>query len=158
VLIRLMKVEHLVYNKDNQEDKDGLFDAADTVRDTLQIFVDMVAGISVNKAAMRSAAAEGFATATDLADYLVKQGVPFRDAHETVASVVKHCVDEQCDIADLSLEILQSYHSVIKEDVFDVLTLEGSVAARNHIGGTSPERVHEAAQALIKSLQKDLDN
>src|SRR5690625_3016072 len=124
-LLMLMKAQPLAYNKDNQEDKEGLFDAADTVRDTLQIFVDMVAGIRVNAQAMRKAAAEGFATATDLADYLVKQGVPFRDAHETVASVVKRCVDEQCDIADLSLEVLQSYHSAIKEDVFSVLPLEG---------------------------------
>ncbi|HLS17966.1 MAG TPA: argininosuccinate lyase [Paenalcaligenes sp.] len=156
-LLMLMKAQPLAYNKDNQEDKEGLFDAADTVRDTLQIFVDMVAGIRVNAQAMRHAAAEGFATATDLADYLVKQGVPFRDAHETVASVVKRCVDEQCDIADLSLEVLQSYHSAIKEDVFSVLTLEGSVAARNHIGGTAPERVSEAATALIKALKKDLN-
>ncbi len=153
-LLMLMKAQPLAYNKDNQEDKEGLFDAADTVRETLHIFVDLVKGITVNKEAMRQAAAEGFATATDLADYLVKQGVPFRDAHETVASVVKHCVDARCDIADLSLDVLQSYHPAIKEDVFSVLTLEGSVAARNHVGGTAPERVREAAQALLTALKK----
>lgn len=152
-LLMLMKAQPLAYNKDNQEDKEGLFDTADTLRETLQIFVDMVGGITVNKEAMRAAAAEGFATATDLADYLVKQGLPFRDAHETVAQVVRHCVDQQCDLSDLDLATLQSYHPEIKEDIFSVLTLEGSVAARAHIGGTAPERVREAAQTLLAELQ-----
>jgi|SRR5690625_636600 len=151
-LLMLMKAQPLAYNKDNQEDKEGLFDTADTVNDTLHIFVDLVGGIRVNAQAMRQAAAEGFATATDLADYLVKQGVPFRDAHETVAGVVRHCVDADCDISDLSLEQLQSYHPDIKDDVFAVLTLDGSVAARAHIGGTAPERVREAAQVYIERL------
>lgn len=154
-LLMLMKAQPLAYNKDNQEDKEGLFDTADTVRDTLQIFVDMVDGIQVNRKAMQQAAAEGFATATDLADYLVQQGVPFRDAHETVAEVVKHCVEQQCDISDLDLNVLQSFHTKIKDDVYQILTLEGSVAARAHIGGTAPNRVREAAQALIKSIEKN---
>lgn len=113
----------------------------------------MVGGITVNKEAMRTAAAEGFATATDLADYLVKKGVPFRDAHQIVAEVVRHCVDAQCDLSDLSLQALQQFSAIIQEDVFAVLTLEGSVAARAHIGGTAPERVREAAQTLLTELQ-----
>lgn len=149
-LLMLMKAQPLAYNKDNQEDKEGLFDTVDTLQDTLQIFVDLIGGIRVNKEAMRQAAAEGFATATDLADYLVKKGLPFRDAHETVASAVKYCVENQCDLSDLSLERLQEYHPAIEADVFQVLTLEGSVAARNHVGGTAPEQVRQAAQALLQ--------
>jgi len=149
-LLMLMKAQPLAYNKDNQEDKEGLFDTVDTLQDTLQIFVDLIGGIRVNKEAMRQAAAEGFATATDLADYLVKKGLPFRDAHETVARAVKYCVENQCDLSDLSLERLQEYHPAIEADVFQVLTLEGSVAARNHVGGTAPEQVRQAAQALLQ--------
>ncbi len=149
-LLTLMKGQPLAYNKDNQEDKEGLFDAADTIRDTLTIFVDMVAGIKVNASAMRDAALQGFATATDLADYLVKKGLPFRDAHEIVASAVRHCEQAACDLADLSLEQLQAFDSRIADDIFQVLTLEGSVAARKHIGGTAPERVRIEAQRLIE--------
>ena len=148
-LLTLMKGQPLAYNKDNQEDKEGLFDAADTIRDTLTIFVDMVAGIKVKPDAMRAAALQGFATATDLADYLVKKGIPFRDAHETVAHAVRACEEQGCDLADLSLEQLQAFHAAIEEDVFSVLTLEGSVAARNHIGGTAPERVKIEAQRVL---------
>src|SRR5690606_28845058 len=140
-LLTLMKGQPLAYNKDNQEDKEGLFDSADTIRDTLTIFVDMVSGIKVKPDAMRAAALQGFATATDLADYLVKKGVPFRDAHETVAHAVRTCEEQNCDLADLSLEQLRAFNTSINEDVFDVLTLEGSVAARNHVGGTAPQRV-----------------
>ncbi|GAA5092754.1 argininosuccinate lyase [Paenalcaligenes hermetiae] len=149
-LLTLMKAQPLAYNKDNQEDKEGLFDAADTIRDTLTIFVDMIAGIQVKAEAMRAAALQGFATATDLADYLVKKGLPFRDAHETVALAVRECEQKGCDLADLSLEALQAFHPSIENDVFDVLTLEGSVAARNHIGGTAPERVRIEAQRLLE--------
>ena len=127
-LLTLMKGQPLAYNKDNQEDKEGLFDAADTVRDTLTIFVDMIEGIKVDANAMRNAALRGYATATDLADYLVKKGVPFRDAHETVASAVLACEQQKCDITELSLEQLKEFNSLIEQDVFDVLTLEGSVA------------------------------
>lgn len=148
-LLTLMKGQPLAYNKDNQEDKEGLFDAADTIRDTLTIFVDMVGGISVHADAMRNAALQGYATATDLADYLVKKGLPFRDAHETVALAVRDCEQKGCDLADLSLAELQAFHASIEEDIFEVLTLEGSVAARNHIGGTAPERVRLEAQRIL---------
>ncbi len=148
-LLTLMKGQPLAYNKDNQEDKEGLFDTADTVRDTLIIFADMVGGIQVKAEAMRAAALQGFATATDLADYLVKRGVPFRDAHEAVARAVRECEQKGSDLADLSLAELQRIHPLIEADVHAVLTLEGSVAARSHIGGTAPVRVKEAAQKIL---------
>ncbi len=145
-LLTLMKGQPLAYNKDNQEDKEPLFDTADTVLITLEIYADMLRGISVNKANMRQAALEGFATATDLADYLVKKGMPFRDAHEAVALAVKHAVNKGCDLADLPLNELQQFSSSIASDVFSVLTLEGSVASRDHIGGTAPNQVKQAIQ------------
>ena len=148
-LLTLMKGQPLAYNKDNQEDKEGLFDTADTVRDTLTIFADMVGGIKVKPDAMRAAALQGFATATDLADYLVKKGVPFRDAHEAVAHAVRECETKGCDLADLSVDQLRQFHPSIESDVHTVLTLEGSVAARSHIGGTAPARVKEAAQKTL---------
>jgi len=148
-LLTLMKGQPLAYNKDNQEDKEGLFDTADTVRDTLRIFEDMVGGIRVQPDAMRAAALQGFATATDLADYLVKRGVPFRDAHEVVAHAVRECVERQCDLADLSVDELRAFHAQIGDDVHSVLTLEGSVSARSHLGGTAPERVREEAQRIL---------
>ena len=152
-LLTLMKGQPLAYNKDNQEDKEGLFDAADTVRDTLIIFVDMVGGIQVKAQAMRDAAMQGFATATDLADYLVKKGVPFRDAHETVAAAVRACEERGCDLADLGLSELKAFNPLIEDDIYQVLTLEGSVAARNHIGGTAPERVRAEAQRILEQAQ-----
>lgn len=152
-LLTLMKGQPLAYNKDNQEDKEGLFDTADTVRDTLTIFADMIGGVRVKPDAMRSAAKQGFATATDLADYLVKKGLPFRDAHEVVALAVKTCETQGCDLSDLSLEALQAYAPSIETDVFAVLTLEGSVNARSHVGGTAPVRVREAAQALLNEIE-----
>ena len=148
-LLTLMKGQPLAYNKDNQEDKEGLFDTADTVRDTLRIFVDMMGGVTVKAQAMRDAALQGFSTATDLADYLVKKGIPFRDAHEIVALAVRTCVERQCDLADLSLAELQAFNPAIADDVHQVLTLEGSVSARNHIGGTAPARVKEEAERMI---------
>ncbi|HUH59665.1 MAG TPA: argininosuccinate lyase [Candidimonas sp.] len=148
-LLTLMKGQPLAYNKDNQEDKEGLFDSADTIRDTLTIFVDMIGGIRVNAQAMRAAAMQGYATATDLADYLVKKGVPFRDAHETVALAVRECEQRGCDLADLPLADLQGFNKLVEQDIYAVLTLEGSVAARNHIGGTAPERVREEAQRIL---------
>jgi argininosuccinate lyase len=148
-LLTLMKGQPLAYNKDNQEDKEGLFDSADTIRDTLTIFVDMVGGIRVKADAMRAAALQGFATATDLADYLVKKGVPFRDAHETVAHAVRACEERGCDLADLSLDDLKGFHALIEQDIYQVLTLEGSVAARKHIGGTAPERVKLEAERVL---------
>jgi argininosuccinate lyase len=148
-LLTLMKGQPLAYNKDNQEDKEGLFDTADTIRDTLTIFADMMGGVRVKPDAMRAAALQGYATATDLADYLVKRGVPFRDAHETVALAVRSCEQRGCDLADLSLDELRTFHAGIGPDVFQVLTLEGSVAARRHIGGTAPERVRLEAQRIL---------
>ena len=148
-LLTLMKGQPLAYNKDNQEDKEGLFDAADTIRDTLTIFVDMVSGIRVKPEAMREAAMQGYATATDLADYLVKKGLPFRDAHETVAHAVRACEERGCDLADLSVAELQGFHPLVGDDIHQVLTLEGSVAARKHIGGTAPERVREEAERIL---------
>jgi len=149
-LLTLMKGQPLAYNKDNQEDKEPLFDTVDTVVDTLRIFADMAGGITVKPEAMRAAALQGYATATDLADYLVKKGLPFRDAHEAVAHAVRTCVDANCDLSDLSLEQLQKFSPLIGDDVFAVLTLEGSVAARDHVGGTAPNQVR-AAIARIRS-------
>lgn len=151
-LLTLMKGQPLAYNKDNQEDKEGLFDSADTLRDTLTIFADMIGGIRVRKQSMRDAALMGFSTATDLADYLVKKGLPFRDAHETVALAVRHCEDKQCDLADLTLDEMRKFNASIDSDVFDVLTLEGSVSARAHIGGTAPARVKEEAERVLAEL------
>jgi len=151
-LLTLMKSQPLAYNKDNQEDKEPLFDTADTLLVTLEIYADMLRGIKVNKEAMRKAATEGFATATDLADYLVKKGMPFRDAHEVVALAVRHAVDKDCDLSDLSLAELQKFSPQIAEDVYQVLTLEGSLASRNHIGGTAPAQVKQAIARARKSL------
>ena len=143
-LLTLMKSQPLAYNKDNQEDKEPLFDTVDNVKGSLKVFADMVPTISCNKGAMRDAALKGFATATDLADYLVRKGTPFRDAHEVVGKAVAHCVDRGCDLADLGLDELQGFSSQIDADVFNVLTLEGSVAARDHLGGTAPAQVRAA--------------
>ncbi|MDB5797501.1 MAG: argH [Paucimonas sp.] len=151
-LLTLMKGQPLAYNKDNQEDKEPLFDTADTVIDTLRIFADMARGISVKPEAMRTAALQGYATATDLADYLVKKGMPFRDAHEAVARAVRACDDAKCDLADLPLERLRAFSALIDEDVFAVLTLEGSVAARDHAGGTAPAQVRRAIGEARKLL------
>jgi len=143
-LLTLMKSQPLAYNKDNQEDKEPLFDTVDQLKGCLKVFADMVPEITCNREAMRRAALKGFATATDLADYLVRKGVPFRDAHEVVGKAVALCVERGCDLADLTLEELRAFSDAIDEDVFDCLTLEGSVAARNHIGGTAPEQVRQA--------------
>ena len=151
-LLTLMKGQPLAYNKDNQEDKEPLFDTADTLLVTLKIYADMLRGITVNTANMRQAALEGYATATDLADYLVKKGMAFRDAHEVVALAVKHGVQKGCDLADLSLEDLQKFSDMICEDVYQVLTLEGSLASRNHIGGTAPDQVKQAISRARKLL------
>ena len=152
-LLTLMKGQPLAYNKDNQEDKEPLFDTVDTLTDTLRIFAEMIGGqpdpqtgqltggLTVNPEAMRSAAARGYATATDLADYLVKKGLAFRDAHEVVAHAVKSAQAAGKDLSELPLATLQSFHPAIEADVFDCLSLQGSLNARNTIGGTAPERV-----------------
>ncbi|MDH3319691.1 MAG: argininosuccinate lyase [Betaproteobacteria bacterium] len=143
-LLALMKAQPLAYNKDNQEDKEPLFDAADTLRDSLAVFAAMVAGIEPVPEAMRAAALEGFATATDLADYLVRKGVPFRDAHGAVARAVREAENLGCDLSGLPLAVLKRFSAAIGEDVFDCLSLEGSVAARDHPGGTAPRQVGAA--------------
>ena len=150
-LLTLMKSQPLAYNKDNQEDKEPLFDTVDTVRDTLRIFADLVPGIRVKADAMAAALRQGYATATDLADYLVKKGLPFRDAHEAVARAVRSAEARGCDLPDLTLEELRGYSPLIGDDVFTVLTVAGSLAARDHIGGTAPRQVRAAiARARAK--------
>ncbi|MEL6710701.1 MAG: argininosuccinate lyase [Pseudomonadota bacterium] len=151
-LLTLMKAQPLAYNKDNQEDKEPLFDTVDTLRGSLKVFADMLPGITCQRAAMYRAAQQGFATATDLADYLVRKGVAFRDSHDIVGRVVAQCVQESCDLADLSLETLQTYSADIQADVYDYLTLEGSVAARCHPGGAAPEQVRTAIADARLSL------
>ena len=140
-LLMLMKAQPLAYNKDNQEDKEPLFDTVDTLVDTLRIYADMMRGITVKPEAMRAAVLQGFATATDLADYLVKKGVPFRDSHEVVARAVKLADTRGCDLADLSLDVLKEFSPLIEQDVYAVLTPEGSLAQRDHVGGTAPAQV-----------------
>jgi argininosuccinate lyase len=151
-LLTLMKGQPLAYNKDNQEDKEPLFDAVDTLVDTLRVFTGMIASITVNAQAMRQAALEGYATATDLADYLVKKGLPFREAHEAVARAVRFASDRGVDLAALPLAELQKYSSSIDNDVFQVLTLEGSLRARNHVGGSAPDQVRAAVAAARREL------
>ena len=140
-LMMLMKSQPLAYNKDNQEDKEPLFDTVDTLIDTLRIYADMMRGVTVKPENMRAAVMQGFATATDLADYLVKKGMPFRDSHEVVALAVRHADRAGVDLSELPLEDLQSFSDLINEDVYNVLTPEGSLNARNHLGGTAPEQV-----------------
>ena len=151
-LLTLMKSQPLAYNKDNQEDKEPLFDAADTALDCLRAFADMAPALKPKKENMLAAAGKGFSTATDLADYLVRKGVAFRDAHEIVGQSVAFAIEKDCDLADLSLAELQKFSEVISDDVFDVLTLEGSVAARDHIGGTAPNQVRAACERARKLI------
>ncbi|HSS70134.1 MAG TPA: argininosuccinate lyase [Casimicrobiaceae bacterium] len=154
-LLVLMKAQPLAYNKDDQEDKEPLFDTVDTLADCLAIATDLVSsGLKADTRRMRAAAREGFATATDLADYLVRKGISFRDAHEVVARAVRHAERKQCDLADLPLEELRRFAPQIAKDVFDVLTLEGSVASRNHPGGTAPAQVRAAIRAARAALRK----
>ncbi|WP_295880174.1 argininosuccinate lyase [uncultured Thiohalocapsa sp.] len=143
-LLTLMKGQPLAYNKDNQEDKEPLFDTVDNLRGSLKVFADMMRHVSCNRERMREAARQGFATATDLADYLVHRGIPFRDAHEIVGKAVAFGIRSGRDLADLSLQELRRFSPAIGEDVHQVLTLEGSVSARNHLGGTAPEQVRAA--------------
>ena len=152
-LLTLMKGQPLAYNKDNQEDKEPLFDTVDTLKDTLRIFSEMIGGqinpatgqkeggISVNAEAMEAAVKKGYATATDLADYLVKKGLPFRDAHETVAHAVKAAISHHCDLSELPLSVLQGFHGSIEKDVYEVLSIRGSLNARSTLGGTAPAQV-----------------
>lgn len=151
-LLTLMKSQPLAYNKDNQEDKEPLFDTADTVKDCLRAFADMIPALKPNKEAMYEAAKRGFSTATDLADYLVRKGIAFRDSHEIVGKSVAFGIEQGRDLSEMTLAELQQFSSEIEQDVFDVLTLEGSVAARNHIGGTAPNQVLQAATLAKQEL------
>jgi argininosuccinate lyase len=151
-LLTLMKSQPLAYNKDNQEDKEPLFDTVDTVRDCLRAFGDMIPAIESNKPSMLEAARRGFSTATDLADYLVGKGLAFRDSHEIVGKSVAYGIEKQQDLSEMSLAQLQQFSDQITDDVFDVLTLEGSVAARDHIGGTAPSQVRAAASRALARL------
>lgn len=150
-LLTLMKAQPLAYNKDNQEDKEPLFDTTDTLIDTLRIFADLVSGIRVKPEAMAAALRQGYATATDLADYLVKRGLPFRDAHEAVAQAVRAAELQGCDLSELTLDELQTFSPLIDKEVFGVLAVAGSLAARDHIGGTAPHQVRAAiARARVR--------
>ncbi|MEJ2107623.1 MAG: argininosuccinate lyase [Acidiferrobacteraceae bacterium] len=151
-LLTLMKGQPLAYNKDNQEDKEPLFDSVDTVLDSLVVYRGMMESIEVRRDAMRDAAARGFTTATDLADALVRRGVPFRDAHEIVGKAVRLAIDAGCELADLGLDQLKSLSDAIDADLLKSLTLEGSVAARDHIGGTAPKQVRTAIVRARKLL------
>lgn len=151
-LLTLMKNQPLAYNKDNQEDKEPLFDTIDTLLGSLRVYADMLAVITVKKDNMRLAALKGYATATDLADYLVRKGVAFRDAHEVVGLSVAYAIKHHKDLSALTLQELQQFSAQIGDDVFSVLTLEGSVAARNHLGGTAPEQVKKAIQTARNEL------
>ncbi|UOF93943.1 MAG: argininosuccinate lyase [Bordetella sp.] len=149
-ILTVMKSQPLAYNKDNQEDKEGLFDTVDTIRSTLIVFTKMMQCIKPKSYNMRLAALKNFSTATDFADYLVKKGLPFRDAHEIVSKVVYDCEKRGCGLEDLTKDEMKKYHSKIDDDVRNILTLEGSIFSRNHVGGTSPERVREEAKAILK--------
>jgi argininosuccinate lyase len=158
-LLTLMKGQPLAYNKDNQEDKEPLYDTADTVIDTLRIYADMITGIKVKADNMRGALSQGFATATDLADYLVKQGLPFRDAHEAVALAVRAAEQRGCDLPQFTLDELRAAMAEVPgaaeragPEIFAVLTIEGSLASRNHVGGTAPDQVRAAISRARKQL------
>ncbi|QEP44591.1 argininosuccinate lyase [Ectothiorhodospiraceae bacterium BW-2] len=162
-LLTLMKGQPLAYNKDNQEDKEPLFDTVDTVRGVLRVYADMLgpkeggggeSHLRFNRQRMRQAAVEGFSTATDLADYLVRKGVAFRDAHEIVGKAVRLGVESGSDLAEMALEQLQQFSEVITADVYEILTPEGSVAARNHLGGTAPAQVRLAVVAARAQLEQ----
>ncbi|NOX09829.1 MAG: argininosuccinate lyase [Gammaproteobacteria bacterium] len=153
-MLTLMKAQPLAYNKDNQEDKEPLFDTVDTLKGCLRLYADMIPHIMVRKENMREAARLGFATATDLADYLVRKGIPFRDAHEIVGKSVRYGIDQGKDLAEMSLSELQRFSPSIEDDVFQILSLEGSVSARNHLGGTAPEQVRIAIKRARSELQR----
>ena len=147
-----MKGQPLAYNRDNQEDKELLFDSIDTVLICLKVYAAMMPQISLFRDNMRTAAEQGYATATDLADYLVRKAIPFRDAHEIVGQTVSYAVDNGVMLSDIDLPTLQGFSEQIEADVYEVLTLEGSLKARDHIGGTAPAQVKKAAQIAKKAL------
>jgi len=151
-LLTLMKGQPLAYNKDNQEDKEPLFDSVDTLKGSLRVFADMMTALRVNRTRMTAAATQGFSTATDFADYLVRKGIAFRDAHEIVGRAVLYGVNNAKDLSDMTLQELQRFSSVVEEDIFQVLSLEGSIAARNHPGGTAPQQVRSAIAVVRERL------
>ena len=150
-MLMLMKSQPFAYNKDNQEDKEPLFDSIDTVKASLRVFADMMPTVKVKRENMRAAAMKGFSTATDLADYLVKKGIPFRDSHEIVGKAVRYGIDNGKDLGEMSLAELQQFSAIIEEDIYLVLTPEGSCAARDHFGGTAPNQVK---QAIVRARQR----
>jgi len=152
-LLTLMKAQPLAYNKDNQEDKEPVFDTVDTLKACLHIFTALIPSIQVNRTRMHTAAQQGFTTATDLADYLVRKGVAFRDAHEIVGQTVGYCLQQSCQLSELDLETFQNFCPQIGQDVYEILSPEGSVAARNHFGATAPAQVHAALQRLQTRLE-----
>jgi len=154
-MLTLMKSQPLAYNKDNQEDKEPLFDSVDTLKASLRVFADMMQTVKVKRENMRAATLKGFSTATDLADYLVNQGVPFRDAHEVVGKAVRYGIENEKDLADMSLPELQKFSDKIDADIYQVLTPEGSCAARDHFGGTAPKQVREAISRARERLRDD---
>ena len=151
-LLALMKGQPLAYNKDNQEDKEPLFDSVNTLKGSLRVFADMMTALRVNRTRMTAAATQGFSTATDFADYLVRKGIAFRDAHEIVGRAVLYGVNNAKDLSDMTLQELQRFSSVVEEDIFQVLSLEGSIAARNHPGGTAPQQVRSAIAVVRERL------
>ena len=153
-LLMLMKAQPLAYNKDNQEDKEPLFDTANTILDALTIYADMLKSVSVNEKNMKEAALKGYATATDLADYLVIKGVAFRDAHEIVAKAVNTAIKKKCDLSELKIDELKKFSKMISSDVYSHLTLEGSIKSRNHTGGTSFEQVKKSIEKAKKRLKQ----
>jgi argininosuccinate lyase len=153
-LLMLMKSQPLAYNKDNQEDKEPLFDTIDTLQGSLRAFADMMPAVTLHHVSMAAAALQGFSTATDLADYLVRKGIAFRDAHEIVGRAVRFGIDTNKDLSAMSLQELRAFSSQIDDDVFAVLKLEGSMAARNHPGGTAPAQVRKAVAAARQRLQQ----
>jgi argininosuccinate lyase len=151
-MLTIMKAQPLAYNKDNQEDKEPLFDSVDTLKACLRVFADMLPTIEVHRDVMHNSCKKGYTTATDLADYLVNKGLAFRDAHSVVGKSVAYAINQQKDLAELSLAELQKFDKRIENDVFNILSLEGSLAGRNHLGGTAPNQVKQAIQNAKKSL------
>jgi len=152
-LLTLMKSQPLAYNKDNQEDKEPLFDSIDTLKASFRVFADMMQTVTLKRKNMLQAALKGYSTATDLADYLVKKGVPFRDAHEVVGKAVRYGIEQGKDLAEMSLDELQNFSAVIEDNIFKVLTPEGSCASRDHFGGTAPSQVRQAIQRARARIQ-----
>ena len=148
-----MKGQPLAYNKDNQEDKEPLFDSVETIYSCLRVFADMVPTIKANRDNMYQSALKGYTTATDLADYLVKKGFAFRDAHDAVGKAVAYGLKESKDLSEFSIAELKNFNSLIEEDVFEVISLEGSINSRNHLGGTAPNQISSAIKVGRKSIK-----